>query len=339
MQLKEIIGKLIDKQDLTRDEAHEAMNVIMSGEATDAQISAFLTALRMKGESVEEITGCAMVMREKVTPITTKHKLYVDTCGTGGDRKGTFNVSTVAAFVTAAAGIPVAKHGNRSISSSCGSADVLLALGVKIDADIQIMQKALDDIGICFMFAPRFHSAMKYAMPTRQQIGIRTIFNLIGPLTNPAQAPCQVMGVYSPDLVDPVAKVLKNLGSHHVLVVHGADGLDEITITGDTKISEYNHGKHTDYYVEPKDFGFNTAPLETIIGGNAEQNAIIALDVLNGKPGPCRDIVLMNAGAAILAGDGVQTLAEGVKKAAQYLDSGAAKKKLDELIKYTSDPA
>lgn len=333
--IREAISMLSDGNTLSREEARQAMDEIMSGEATDAQIAAFLTALRMKGETIEEITGCAMVMREKVTTIKTHHTKFVDTCGTGGDRKGTFNVSTCAAFVVAAAGIPVAKHGNRSVSSSCGSADVLSELGVKIDAPLSISEKCLDEIGICFLFAPLFHKAMRYAMPARQQIGIRTVFNIIGPLTNPAMAPCQVMGVFNPNLTDTLAEVLKNLGTHHALVCHGIDGLDEITITGDTKIVELKNGKILDYYVEPGDFGFAKASLDSIRGGDSKDNAIIVKDILEGKKGPQRDIVLMNAGAAILAGDGANTLHEGVMKAIEALDSGAALNKLNQLIKYS----
>lgn len=334
--IKDAIAKLVEKKDLTIEESHQTMNEIMSGEASDAQISAFLTALRMKGETVDEITGCAMVMREKVTRIHSKHELFVDTCGTGGDRKGTFNVSTCAAFVVAGAGVPVAKHGNRSVSSSCGSADVLSALGIKIDVEIILAEKCLNEIGICFLFAPLYHSAMKYAMPTRQQIAIRTIFNIIGPLTNPAGAPCQALGVYNPELADTMANVLKNLGSHHALICHGIDGLDEITITGDSKIVELKNNKIMDYYVEPKDFGFKVGRLEDIQGGGPEENAKMTMDVLSGKDGSRRDIVLMNAGAAILATDAAQTLADGISKAAQSLDSGAAKQKLEELKKLTT---
>jgi anthranilate phosphoribosyltransferase len=334
--IRETISKLSDGYDLTRDEARQAMNEIMSGEATDAQIAAFLTALRMKGETIEEITGCAQVMREKVTTIKTIHPKYVDTCGTGGDRKGTFNVSTCASFLVAAAGIPVAKHGNRSVSSSCGSADVLAELGVKIDAPLSVSEKCLNEIGICFLFAPLFHKAMKYAMPTRQQIGIRTVFNIIGPLTNPAMAPCQVLGVFNESLTDTLAQVLRNLNTHHALVCFGIDGLDEITISGDTKIVELKNGKIMDYYVEPGDFGFSQAPLESILGGNAKINAEIIKSVLDGKKGPQREIVLMNAGAAILAGDGAQTLKEGIEKAAMVLDSGLAMQKLHQLIEMSN---
>jgi anthranilate phosphoribosyltransferase len=334
--IKEAITKLVDKQDLTRDEAVTVMNEIMSGEATEAQIAAFITALRIKGETVEEITGCAMVMREKATKIHASRQPVVDTCGTGGDRKGTFNISTCAAFVAAGAGCIVAKHGNRAVSSSSGSADVLRALGVKIDVDIATTEKCLNDIGIGFMFAPLYHGAMKYAIGPRQQIGIRTVFNILGPLTNPAGATAQVLGVYAPDLTDTLAAVLKELGSKHCLVVHGSDRLDEITITGDTKIVELKQGKLLEYYVEPKDFGFKPAPLSSILGGTAEQNAAILIDILKGKPGPMRDIVLMNAGAAIQAADLANTLSEGVSKAAQSLDSGAAFDKLEQLKKLTN---
>ncbi|MCX7918538.1 MAG: anthranilate phosphoribosyltransferase [bacterium] len=334
--IKEAISKLVEKQDLTREEAVTVMNEIMSGEATEAQIGSFITALRMKGETVEEITGCALVMREKATKIQTTRQPVVDTCGTGGDRSGTFNISTCAAFVAAGAGCIVAKHGNRSVSSSCGSADVLKALGVKIDVDITVTERCVNELGIGFLFAPLYHSAMKYAIGPRQQIGIRTIFNILGPLTNPAGATAQVLGVYSAELTDTLAAVLKELGSNHALVVHGSDKLDEITITGDTKIVELKQGKLMDYYVDPKDFGFNPAPLSSIKGGTPEENAQIILEVLKGKPGPRRDIVLMNAGAAILVSDLANTLAEGVAKAAQSIDSGAAFDKLEQLKKLTN---
>ncbi|MDI6784496.1 MAG: anthranilate phosphoribosyltransferase [bacterium] len=334
--IKEAISKLVEKQDLTRGEAVSVMTEIMSGEASEAQIASFITALRMKGETVDEITGCALVMREKAAKIKSTRQPVVDTCGTGGDKSGTFNISTCAAFVAAGAGCIVAKHGNRSVSSSCGSADVLRALGVKIDVDISVTERCLNELGIGFLFAPLYHSAMKYANGPRQQIGIRTVFNILGPLTNPAGATAQVLGVYSVDLTDTMASVLKELGSKHALVVHGADKLDEITITGDTKIVELKQGKLLDYYVEPKDFGFKSAPLSSIKGGTAEENAQLLIDVLKGKPGPRRDVVLMNAGAAILASDIANTLSEGVAKAAQSLDSGAAFDKLEQLKKITN---
>ena len=333
--IKDAIAKLVEKKDLTREEARLAMNEIMSGESSDAQIAGFITALRMKGETVDEITGCALVMRDKVTRIQSKHTIFVDTCGTGGDRKGTFNVSTCAAFVVAGAGIPVAKHGNKSVSSSCGSADVFTALGIKIDVDPETSEKCLNEIGIGFLFAPLYHSAMRYAMPTRQQLAIRTVFNILGPLTNPAGAPCQMMGVFHPDLTDTLAYVLKELGSHHAIVCHGIDGLDEITITGDTKIVELKNGKIMDYYVEPKDFGFPNASLEDIKGGTSEENAQIIIDILSGKDSAKRHIVLMNAGAAILAADATETLFDGVIKAKESIDSGAALRKLEELKKFT----
>ncbi len=334
--IKEAIAKVVEQKNLTLEEARQTMEEIMSGQCTDAQIASFVTALRMKGETVEEITGCAMVMREKVTRIQSKHKLFVDTCGTGGDRKGTFNVSTCAAFVVAGAGVPVAKHGNRAATSSCGSADVLKVLGVKIDCDPSVTERCLNEIGICFLFAPQYHGSMKFALPTRQQIGIRTLFNIMGPLTNPAGAPCQAFGVYNPDLADIMIQVLKNLGSHHALACHGIDGLDEITISGDTKVVELKNGKIMDYYIEPKDFGFPTAKLEEIHGGTPEDNAQMIVDILSGKDGARRHIVLMNAGAAILATDVAETLSDGVIKAAKSLDSGAAKQKLEELKKLSN---
>lgn len=334
--IKELIAKLVEKQDLTRAEAQYAMNEIMSGAASDAQIAGFLTALRMKGETVDEITGCAIVMRDKVTRIKSKHHIFVDTCGTGGDKKNTFNISTCAAFVVAGAGVPVAKHGNKSVSSRCGSADVLSVLGVKIDVTPEITEKCLNEIGIGFIFAPLYHNAMKYAMPARQQLAIRTIFNILGPLCNPAGAPCQLLGVFHPGLTRILAEVLNNLGVRHAVLCHGIDGLDEITITGDSKVVEMKKGQIIDYYVEPADFGFPIATLNDIKGGTPQDNADILNDILLGKEGHKRNIVLMNAAAALLAADVVDNLSNGIIRAAQSVDSGAALQKLNELKNLTN---
>ncbi len=329
--IRDAINKVIAGADLTREEASGVMNQIMSGEATDAQIGAFLVALRLKGESVEEITGCASVMREKAIKIATEHGIVVDTCGTGGDGSGTFNISTTAAFVTAGAGLCVAKHGNRAASSKCGSADVLKELGVNVEAPPEKVEECLDEVGIGFLFAPALHKAMKYAIGPRREIGVRTIFNILGPLTNPAGATRQVVGVYDSNLTDIIAQVLGNLGAEHALVVHGMDGLDEITITDRTKVSEFRDGALESYEIVPEDFGFWRAKTEDLLGGEVHENARIVTDVLSGTKGPTRDIVLMNAGAAILVGGLTDSLGEGMRLAAEAIDSGKAMEKLEEL--------
>jgi anthranilate phosphoribosyltransferase len=303
----------------------------MSGEATDAQIGAFLIALRIKGESVDEIVGAAAVMREKATLITTKHRVVVDTCGTGGDHSGTFNISTTAAFVVAGSGLCVAKHGNRAATSRSGSADVLKALGVNIEASPETMSRCLDEVGIGFLFAVSLHGAMKYAIGPRREVGARTIFNALGPLTNPAGATRQVIGVYSPALTETLATVLGTLGSEHVFVVHGLDGLDEMTLTGPTRVSELKNGSVSTYDVSPSDFGLSQASASDLAGGEADENAAMTLAILKGETGPKRDIVLLNAAAAIVAGGKAAALAEGVKVAAEAIDSGNALAKLDGL--------
>lgn len=335
--IKEAIAKVIEKRDLTESEMVCAFEEIMSGGASPAQIGAFITALRMKVETVDEITGAAKVMREKALHIKTKAKTIVDTCGTGGDESGTFNISTTAAFVTAGAGLTVAKHGNTSVSSKSGSADVLRALGVNIEAEVSHVEKCLDEIGIGFLFAPMLHSAMKFAIGPRREIGIRTIFNILGPLTNPAGAHSQVLGVYDSKLTEPLARVLCNLGSTHVFVVHGADGLDEITLTGKSYISELKGGKIKNYEIAPKDFGLKRCKREELLGGDSEANARITLDILNGKKGPQRDIILLNAAAAITAGGKARDLKEGVGIASESIDSGMAMKKLDGLRRLTNE--
>ena len=333
MTIQEAIAKLIDGQNLTREEMTGVMNQIMSGEATDAQIGAFLIALRIKGESVDEIVGAAAVMREKATPIQTKHSVIVDTCGTGGDHSGTFNISTTAAFVVAGAGLCVAKHGNRAATSQSGSADVLKALGVEIEASPEVMSRCLDDVGIGFLFAVSLHGAMKYAIGPRREVGARTIFNALGPLTNPAGAKRQVIGVYSAALTETLATVLGNLGSEHVFVVHGSDGLDEMTLTGPTRVSELKNGSVSTYDVSPHDFGLAQASASDLQGGNAHENAAMTLAILNGETGPKRDIVLLNAAAAIVAGGKATDLAQGILVAANVIDSGKALEKLEGLKK------
>jgi len=330
--VKKLIEKVVGGLHLSEGEAEEAMALIMDGEATPAQIAALITALRLKGETVDEITGFARVMRAKGKMIKGKRRL-VDIVGTGGDRSFTFNISTTAAFVVAGAGLSVAKHGNRSVSSRCGSADVLEALGVDVALSPERVERCLEETGICFLFAPVFHEAMKYAAAPRREIGIRTVFNLLGPLTNPAGAEVQLVGVYDPRLTVVLAQVLQGLGVERAMVVHG-DGLDEITHTGRTKVSELAEDEIRTYYLTPEDLGLKRGQLSEICGGTAEENARITRAVLDGQPGPCRDVVLMNAAAALAAGERVKTLAEGVELAAEVIDSGAALEKLEELAAF-----
>jgi anthranilate phosphoribosyltransferase len=333
MAFKDVLSQLLERQDLTQSAMLELMRQVMSGELTPAQISAFLIALRAKGETVEEIAAAAMVMRElsiKVDIQDTRH--LIDTCGTGGDGIQTFNVSTVCAFVAAAAGAKVAKHGGRSVSSTCGSADVLEAMGVNVNQAPDQVAACVNEIGIGFMFAPNHHSAMKYAAPVRRELGVRTLFNLLGPMTNPATARRQVMGVFDKSLTGKLAKVLQKLGSEHVLVVHGADGMDEISFTGDTYVAELKNGQVTEYVINPSQLGLATYRLKDIQIQNAEESKAMILDVLNGKPGAARDIVLMNAGAAIYVSGQAESLKAGIQKAAEVIDSGGALEKLNQLI-------
>jgi anthranilate phosphoribosyltransferase len=336
--IKEAILKVVAKTDLTEAEAEAVMREIMQGEATDAQIAAYITALRMKGETVEEITGSARVMREKAVPIKLDAKFQIDTCGTGGDMAHTFNISTTVAFVVAGAGVTVAKHGNRSVSSKSGSADVLQALGVNIEIPSHRVEECLKEVGIGFLFAPMMHLAMKYAIGPRREVGIRTIFNVLGPLTNPAKVTSQIMGVYAAELTSTLAWALGKLGAHHAFVVHGMDGLDEITITGKTKVSEFRDGKVTDSLIHPSDFGIPCGKVEDLKGGDAKENAEITVDILNGQKGPRRDIVLLNAAAGLFASGQAVDFSEGIKHAADAIDSGAACKKLIQLRAFTNRP-
>ena len=336
LMIREVIGKVVDGEDLSQEEAVAAMNEIMSGDATPAQIACLITALRIKGETVDEITGCARIMREKVTKIETRADLLVDTCGTGGDGAHTFNISTTAALVVAGAGLHIAKHGNRSVSSRSGSADVLKALGVNIEADVATVARCVDEVGIGFLFAPMLHPAMKYAIGPRREIGIRTIFNILGPLTNPAGAQVQVLGVYDAGLTETLANVLNNLGSRHAFVVHGSDGLDEITITDKTYVAELVDGQVRSFVIDPEDFGMSKADMSSLLGGTAEENAQITLDILKGEKDPRRDIVLLNSAAAITAGGKAANLIEGIQLAAESIDSGKALEKLELLRKATN---
>ncbi len=335
--IKEGITKAVRGENLREAEMMTVMTEVMEGEATPAQIAAFMTALRMKGETVEEVTGAARVMRQKATRIDARSSVVVDTCGTGGDGSNTFNISTTTAFVVAAAGLTVAKHGNRAVSSGCGSADVLEALGVKIEAGPEIVEECLQEIGIGFLFAPRLHGAMKYAIGPRREIGIRTIFNMLGPLTNPAGATSQLIGVYDPKLTEMFAGVLKNLGTKRAFIVHGADGLDEATVTAETRVSELKEGLVTTYNIDPLDFLGETYPASELRGGDAEANARITTEVLTGsREGACRQIVILNAALAIVAGGKAATVREGMTKAGECIDSGAAMKKLQALIERTN---
>ena len=338
MTYKQALEQVLAGRDLAHADMLAVMQQMMSGELTPAQIAGLVIALRQKGESVDEITAAATVMRALSTKVVIADNDHlIDTCGTGGDGIQTFNVSTVSAFVAAAAGAKVAKHGGRSVSSSCGSADVLEALGVNVNLTPAQVAKCVADIGIGFMFAPNHHSAMKHAAPVRRELGVRTIFNLLGPLTNPAGAHRQVMGVFSKDLTLTLAKVLQNLGSEHVLVVHGADGMDEISFTGDTFVAELKDGKISEYTLNPAQFGLAVHSLKSIRVENAEQSKAMILDVLAGKSSAgtqsaARDIVLLNAGAAIYIAGLQASIHAGVEQAEKVIDSGAAKQKLDELI-------
>jgi len=334
--IKEAIKKVVERKNLSREEAAASMKEIMEGAASPSQIACFITALRMKGETVEEITGCAEEMRAHATKIHPKAKHLVDTCGTGGDVSHTINVSTLSALVAAGAGVQIAKHGNRSVSSKCGSADLLEALGVKIDLEPKLVEKCIDEVGIGFIFAPLFHQAMKHAMPSRREIGIRTIFNILGPLTNPANAHAQILGVFDEKLTKMMAEVLGNLGVKEAMVVHGMDGLDEVSISAETKASHLKEGDIETYYIKPEDFGIEKGSREDIVVHNIEEGKTAALEVLEGKEkGAKRNIVLLNAGAAILLGGKAKDLKQGIELAGKSIDSGAALKKLKELIKFS----
>jgi len=332
--IRDAIGMLIAGCSLSVEEGAAVMETIMTGEATQAQIGAFLTALNLKGETVEEIAGMARVMREKAVRVSVDGPL-VDTCGTGGDGSGTFNISTAAAFVAAGAGLVVAKHGNRGMSSGCGSADVLEALGANIELDAEGVKSCLEEVGIGFMFAPLFHPAMKHAVGPRREIGIRTVFNILGPLTNPAGAQAQVMGVPGREFGPKIAMALKLLGARRALVVHGMDGVDELSISGPSLVWEVESGADEvhSYTVAPEDVGLERSSLDDIKGGTAQENADIVRRVLNGEKGPHRDVVLLNAAAALRAGEKVDSLSAGVELAAQVIDGGKAREKLDAFIR------
>jgi anthranilate phosphoribosyltransferase len=326
------VAKIAEGRDLTAEEATQAMNEIMSGEAPDALIAGFLIGLRVKGETAEEIAACAGVLRSKAVTIRTKHRNVVDTCGTGGDGLGTFNISTTAAIIAAGAGVPVAKHGNRAVSSSCGSADVLAALGVKIDVAPEKASAILDEVGITFLFAPLMHSAMKHAAKVRKELGIRTIFNILGPLTNPAGSKRQVLGVFDGRIGQRMAQALHEIGSEHALVVHGEGGMDELSVLGKTSVWELRRGEIRQYSVDATDLGLRRASISELKGDSPDGNAEIVRSILSGRDGAPRDVALLNAAGAIFVSGMSDTLSEGLGEAKESVDSGRAKRKLNDWI-------
>lgn len=331
--MKEILAKLVEGNDLSVEEAKKAQEIILTGQATDAQIAAFLTALRMKGETIDEITGLASVLRDKANTIAPKVDKHVDLVGTGGDCTYSFNISTTSAFVVAAAGLPVAKHGNRSISSKSGAGDVLEALGVNISADPDVVSRCVETVGIGFMFAPHFNPAMKYVGKVRKELGFRTVFNTLGPLSNPSRAKAMVVGVYDKNLTETIANAMMNMGVERALVVSGNDNMDEITLTGATTISEIKDNTVNTYTVTPEQFGFETVELKELQGGDGKANAQITKDILSGKEkGPKRNIVLLNAGATLYAGGMCSSIEEGIKLAEKTIDSGKAASIIDALV-------
>lgn len=333
--IKEALSKVVSGNDLTMAEARDVMTEIMQGQATQAQIGAFLTALRMKGETADEITGCAQAMRESAVRVTPRQGMLVDTCGTGGDSTGTFNISTTVAFVAAGAGLAVAKHGNRSVSSQCGSADLLQALGVNLELNAEQVARCIDEVGIGFLFAPLLHPAMKHAVGPRKEIGLRTIFNILGPLSNPAGAKRQLLGVYDGSLTEVMAEVLRALGAEHAFVVHGADGLDELSVTGSNRISQLRDGRVETYDLDPQQLGLARANIGDLAGGTADDNAAITKALLDGERGPKRDVVLLNTAAVLVAGDKAADFGDALTLAAESIDGGNARRKLDQLVKLT----
>ena len=333
MNINQAIKAVISRQNLVESDMHDVMNSIMTGQTTDAQIGAFLVGLSMKGETIEEITASTKVMRSLATAVKLKSTDFlVDTCGTGGDGLGLFNISTASAFVVAAAGGKVAKHGNRSISSKSGSADVLEAAGINLNLDPETISQCIEDIGVGFMFAPAHHSAMKHAIGPRKELAVRTIFNVLGPLTNPAKAPNQVMGVYDKDLVEPIANVLKGLESRHVMVVHSEDGLDEFSIANETHVAELKDGHVSTYTIHPNDFDIQLGDLEKLKAENASESLALITDAFAGNKGPHRDIIALNAGAAIYVSGIEDSLDNGILKACELLSDGGAQAKLDAYI-------
>lgn len=334
--LKPFIAKLVEREDLSEKECEDAMGLIMSGQAGEAQIAGFLVALRMKGETVEEITGCAKAMRAAATVVDAGDLLVVDTCGTGGDKTGTFNVSTAAALVAAGAGVPVAKHGNRSVSSDSGSADVLKTLGVNIEATPEVVGECIRQVGMGFLFAPLLHGAMKYAIGPRRELAVRTVFNILGPLTNPAGAKRQLLGLFSGELLETIAGVLANLGAEKAMVVHSADGLDELSVCDESEVAEVDGGKVKTWRLIPEDVGLKRGKLDDLLVEGPEESAEVIRSVLSGKKGAQRDMVVLNAGAAVYVGGKASSLEEGVKAAEESIDSGSAQKVLDGLVELTN---
>jgi len=335
MDIKQAIGHVLAGKNLTEADAEAVMGQIMTGQATPAQIGGFLIALRVKGETVAEVTGFARAMRQNAVAVRPRCDLLVDTCGTGGDGAGTFNISTTAAFVVAGAGLAVAKHGNRSVSSRCGSADVLQALGANLDLSPQAVADCIDEVGIGFLFAPRLHPAMKHAIGPRREMGVRTVFNILGPLTNPAGAQVQVLGVYEGALTETMARVLGSLGSRAAFVVHGADGLDELSTTGPNRVSQLQNGQVHTFTLDPKALGLPRAAPTDLLGGDVEENAALTRAVLEGESSPRRDVVLLNSAAALVAGGVATDLHQGLTLAACSIDSGAARARLDALVAFT----
>jgi anthranilate phosphoribosyltransferase len=333
--IQQAIYKALNRENLTLEETKAVMDEIMSGNATNAQIAGFVTAIRMKGETIEEITACAMIMRKYGLKLTHTGDV-LDIVGTGGDEAFTFNISTISSLIISAAGIPVAKHGNRSVSSKCGSADVLEALGVKIDIPVEKSEKILKELGICFLFAPLYHSSMKYAAPVRRELGVRTIFNILGPLSSPADANLQLLGVYDENLVEPMARVLANLGVKRAMVVHGHDGLDEVSLSAKTTVCEVNNGQVNSFFLDPHQFGFEYCKAQDLVGGDPDQNAEIAMRILSGELGPKRDIVLLNSAVCLYMSYNNITLRECVKLAAETIDSGKAMMQLKNFIRLSN---
>jgi anthranilate phosphoribosyltransferase len=337
MEIKEAIQSVVDSKSLTQEQAYNIALGIMSGNATDAQIGALLIGLRLKGETIDEITGFVQAMREKATRIPCMNQNLVDTCGTGGDCSGTFNVSTISAIVAAGAGCSVAKHGNRSVSSQCGSADLFMKLGVNVEVGPEKVGQCIDENGIGFLFAPKLHNAMKYAIGPRREMGVRTIFNILGPMTNPAGAKRQLLGVFDENIMESMVTTLQKLGSEHVMVVHGEDGLDEITLTGKTTVYELKKGNIQKYNLEPENVGLKSISSDQLKGGDPDRNAEIAIRILDGKEGPERDFVLINTGAVIYVGGHADSIQDGIHKAKESIDSGEALERLEKLKKMTNE--
>lgn len=339
MDFTDYLNTIVNRQNLSQDQMADMLNTIFSGQATEAQIGAFMAALATKGETFEELAGAARAMRTKAVRVQTLAKKVIDTCGTGGDASGSFNISTTTAFVIAGAGVTVAKHGNRSVTSKCGSADVLEELGINLSVDPEIVEEAINEIGIGFMFAPLYHGSMKYAMKARTECKIRSIFNMLGPLTNPAAASCQILGVYAPELTEMFGKALDLLGVQKAFVVHGHDGMDEMTTTDLTRVTELNDGMIKTYDVDPLTYFDEYADPKDLLGGDVKRNAAITRAILSGGKGPKQDIVLLNAGAGLVAADAAPTIEKGIDMALRSIETGAAMEKLELLADYTRENA